>query len=153
MVERRVRNAEVRGSNPLGSTKWTLYENLLLQRRLCDIGGCKSKQRTRVKALSPDSLFTLYAFLAPPAALRTPAPVCCHSICVSLGLRNGVKNSMTDCGSARSYLSCRIFSFAIAWFSQIFNFHGASVRFTRPFCGVCRCCISRRRLPPAGFSV
>ena len=29
-----------------------------------------------------------YAFLAPPAALRTPAaPVCCHSICVSLGQR------------------------------------------------------------------
>ena len=33
-----VRGAEVRGSNPLGSTKRTLHEHLLFQRRLCYVG-------------------------------------------------------------------------------------------------------------------
>lgn len=35
LVERLLRMQEVRGSIPLISTRWTLHEHLLFQRRLC----------------------------------------------------------------------------------------------------------------------
>ena len=45
LVERQVRNLEVRGSTPLCSTKCVLDEHLFLQRRLCREGDALIRNR------------------------------------------------------------------------------------------------------------
>ena len=49
--ERSVRIREVVGSNPFRSTRWTLHEHLLFQRRLCrkSVAADNPKQNQRVK--------------------------------------------------------------------------------------------------------
>ena len=59
--ERCVRNAEVESSILFGSTRWTLDEHLLFQRRFCRKGvAVMSEQNPRVKALYLDPRVFIY---------------------------------------------------------------------------------------------
>lgn len=60
-----------RGSTPLISTRWTLHEHLLFQRRLCRKGvAVMSKQKSRVKVLMClDSRFLCLYFVGVPCPI------------------------------------------------------------------------------------
>ena len=59
--ERTVRIRKVEGSIPFGSTRWTLHEHLLFQRRLRRKGvAVMSKQNQRVKVRCALALWFLY---------------------------------------------------------------------------------------------
>ena len=63
--ERSVRIREVEGSNPFRSTKWTLDEHLLFQRRFrCRSSLLMSKQKKRVKVMKPWLSFIVLGILA-----------------------------------------------------------------------------------------
>lgn len=76
LVARNVRNVEVRGSNPLCSTRWTLHEHLLFQRRLCCHGvavmSTTEKQGSRLGALPLAFLLFVFLLLLPLGELLLP---------------------------------------------------------------------------------
>ena len=93
--ERSVRIREVESSNLFRSTRWTLDEHLLFQRRLCCDGVAlmsNEQRRSRYKPWPPLFCRFISFCLGHPATPQTPVgPVHCHSISVSPGRENGQK--------------------------------------------------------------
>jgi hypothetical protein len=77
------------------STRWTLDEHLLFQRRLCCDGVAlmsNEQRRSRYKPWPPLFCRFISFCLGHPATPQTPVgPVHCHSISVSPGRENGQK--------------------------------------------------------------